>query len=130
MYELTVTKSFSAAHKLDGYKGDCSRLHGHTWFVEAAVKGSQLDELGMLVDFKRIENFLTDITDELDHNCLNELVVFDGSTPLKNPTAENIARYIYKILSSKVSTEFPNITIVRVTVWESPNSSATYREDD
>jgi len=31
MIELKVKSNFAAAHHLNGYKGDCSQTHGHTF---------------------------------------------------------------------------------------------------
>ena len=58
MYTLKVEGAFEAAHMVNGYPGKCARLHGHNWVVEAVVKGRELDELGMLVDFKIIKKAL------------------------------------------------------------------------
>jgi len=37
-YALTVRSSFSAAHRLSEYEGNCERLHGHNWQVEITVE--------------------------------------------------------------------------------------------
>ena len=58
MYTLKVEGAFEAAHRVVNYPGKCDRLHGHNWKVEAVVRGTELDELGMLVDFKAIKNAL------------------------------------------------------------------------
>ena len=55
MYTLKVEGAFEAAHRVVNYPGKCDRLHGHNWKVEAVVRGTKLDELGMLVDFKAEE---------------------------------------------------------------------------
>ena len=43
MYRLKVTDSFSSAHQLRGYQGECEELHGHNWKVEVEVEGEKLD---------------------------------------------------------------------------------------
>lgn len=127
MYELTVRSRFSAAHSLSGYPGDCARLHGHTWSVEVKVAGKMLDEMGMLVDFKDIKKHLSTVIDQLDHRLLNEVQGF-GEKGL-NPTAENLAFFIYKTLEQPIAAIRDGIRLKEISVWESPDAYATYREE-
>ena len=95
MFEIEVSAAFEAAHFIRGYAGKCSRLHGHNWQVAAIVRGEELDALGMLVDFRVIKAELNKILDDFDHRFLNELDDFAQ----ENPTAENLARKIYRQLA-------------------------------
>lgn len=123
MFEIEVSAAFEAAHFIRGYAGKCSRLHGHNWTVKAIVRGEELDKLGMLVDFKILKAELKKILDDFDHRFLNELETFAQD----NPTAENIARKIYRRLAS--AEIFGGSTKLHaVKVYESPNSCVTYRE--
>ena len=54
MYELTVEETFDAAHALRGYEGPCENLHGHTWKVQVQIQGEQLNDIGLLEDFKNV----------------------------------------------------------------------------
>ena len=76
MYEVGVTTHFSAAHRLAGYDGPCAGAHGHNWEVEVFIRGSELDDLGMLVDFRDVKSTLSEILSELDHRDLNTLEAF------------------------------------------------------
>ena len=126
MFELTVKAEFEAAHQINGYNGKCQRLHGHNWSVEAIVEGRELDELGMLIDFKILKAELNKVLDELDHRYLNELTIFSKEA---NPTAENLARYIFETLStSKIFTD-STAHIKAIRVYESPRSCVTYTAD-
>ena len=121
MYELTVESAFEAAHRIENYPGKCERLHGHNWIVEAIVRGSELNELGILIDFKVLKSELNKILDELDHKYLNELENFAK----KNPTAENIAEEIFnKLSASKIFSGETKLFAVKV--HESPKSCVTY----
>ena len=115
MYELMVESTFSAAHQLIGSKGPCEELHGHTWQVQVFLAGKKLDKIGMLLDFKDIKAGLNAVLQDYDHKFLNKSLPF-------NPTAENIAREIFEALKKG----FSNIN--KVTVWESPNAAASYKE--
>lgn len=125
MYTLKVDGAFEAAHRIAGYPGKCDRLHGHNWRVEATVAGTELDGLGMLVDFKLVKKALKDVLEELDHRYLNELTPFSEGL---NPTAENLSRLIFERLAgADIFTK--GTQLVSICVWESPNSSVTYTRD-
>ena len=125
MFEIKVSAEFEAAHRIAGYKGKCDRLHGHSWTVEDGVTGTRLDEIGMLVDFKLVKGRLRELLETLDHMFLNDLEPFSAGI---NPTAENIAKYIY---SEMAKAEFltEDIKLKHIQVWESPKSSVIYTED-
>ena len=118
MYEIKVKTGFSAAHNLKGYRGKCEHLHGHNWTVEAVFLYSALDKSGLAVDFRAARKALKDVTEKLDHAYLNDLKILKKA----NPTSENVARFIYDNLKKK------NEHLESVSVWENPNSCATYRE--
>jgi len=124
MYELDITREFSAAHMLKGYDGLCSNLHGHNWTVQVFIRASRLDDIGIAADFTIIKRVLTEILSRFDHKYLNELPEFQGI----NPTSENIARIIFETLAPAVAK--PGIALDRVRVCESPTSGATYRPDE
>lgn len=130
MYEIRVHTHFDAAHRLRNYTGKCSRMHGHTWKIEALVQGNGLDSTGMLIDFKVIKGILAEIVDEFDHQYINELPVFSDNLPdTMNPTAENIAKYIYDKMQQQINAGMPDIRLSKITVWESPAAAAVYWED-
>jgi 6-pyruvoyltetrahydropterin/6-carboxytetrahydropterin synthase len=120
MYELTVSCHFDAAHSLRGYPGECYRLHGHTWTVEATVSAEELDELGIVYDFKLLKADLNSVLERYDHLPLNDVEPFTEISP----TAENLARVIYERLAETIA---PAVHLVEVAVWESPVAKLTYR---
>ena len=122
MFKLVVKKEFSSAHILNGHPGDCKRMHGHNWLVEAEVQGNNINEIGMVIDFKDIKKNLKAIIAKLDHQFLNDLEPFIHD----NPTAENISKYIYKELSKNINTD--NIKVSEIKLWETKNSAVTYTE--
>ncbi|MBI2843594.1 MAG: 6-carboxytetrahydropterin synthase QueD [Armatimonadetes bacterium] len=120
MFEIFVEEKFDAAHCLRGYPGDCERLHGHTYRVRAFIRIRELGEIGMAVDFRNIRARLRSVLDYLDHTYINELPEFTEV----NPSAENLARFIYE----KMAEEYSGL-LHRVTVWETDSSAATYWEE-
>jgi len=122
MYEVIVESRFSAAHSLREYDGNCERLHGHNWRVEATVAGRELDDLGMLIDFRQLKKHVAEVLDELDHRHLNDLPAFSAV----NPTTENVARYIFDCLSKRLP---ESVRVRSVVAWETPGSGARYTAD-
>ncbi|MDP2912235.1 MAG: 6-carboxytetrahydropterin synthase QueD [Candidatus Omnitrophota bacterium] len=128
MYEILIKGDFSSAHNLRGYKGKCEALHGHSWKVEARFEKEDLNDIGISVDFVILKARLKDILKKLDHAYLNKIDVFKT----KNPSAENIARYIYTKLkragTRPAPTKEKGLFLKSVSVWESEASCATYYE--
>ncbi|HEC78180.1 MAG TPA: 6-carboxytetrahydropterin synthase QueD [candidate division WOR-3 bacterium] len=118
MFELSVQGTFSAAHRVRGYKGDCAGMHGHTYRVEVRVAVKELNRLGMTVDFRKVKKVLEQNLKKLDHKNLNTLPFFKKH----NATAEWIAVYLYKEMKKKIK------NIESITVWEGNENSVTYYE--
>lgn len=112
---MLVTKKFTfdSAHKLINYEGKCKNLHGHTYSLYVTVSG-EIDKLsGMVVDFNLIKNVVNEnVIYILDHNMLNEIV--------KQPTAENLAVWIWSQLKDKIK-------VCKIDLWETPDSFVTYK---
>ncbi len=124
MFELTIIVDFEAAHCIRDYPGKCSRLHGHNWKVEVLVSGSKLNKLGMIIDFRELKEEVNKVIMTLDHYYLNETEAFSEI----NPTAENIAKYIFDELVSKPAFS-QDIKVRAIRVWESPHSAVTYCQE-
>ena len=63
------------------------------------------------------------IVDELDHEFLNNLEPFSED----NPTAENIARYIFTKLSEEFSNN-KNVKVNSIKLWKTDKSAVSYKE--
>jgi 6-pyruvoyltetrahydropterin/6-carboxytetrahydropterin synthase len=120
MYELKIITQFGAAHQLKDTGGECENLHGHNWKIEVHVKGERLDKNGLLIDFKILKDETRKIIELLDHKYLNELEWFKDM----NPTSENISRLIYELIEKRINSK--DISVSRVTTWESDTACATY----
>jgi 6-pyruvoyltetrahydropterin/6-carboxytetrahydropterin synthase len=120
MFEVNIIKSFSAAHLLAEIGGKCEELHGHNFKVEISVAAEKLNSAGLLIDFRFLKKVLGEILAEIDHKHLNSLTSFAGI----NPSAENIAKYIYEKMDSKV--KMAGVNMIKVKIWESENAAVTY----
>ena len=134
MFEVRVEADFAAAHFLRDYNGKCENLHGHNYKVYAHVKGPQLNEGGMLLDFTKLKSALREVCKQLDHSNLNDLAVFD-----QNPSAERIAMYIYNGIIEILKKEGLDLSyqkdkktpaLYAVDVFETETSRARYRVDE
>jgi 6-pyruvoyltetrahydropterin/6-carboxytetrahydropterin synthase len=123
MFELRIDESFAAAHNLRGYRGQCEALHGHNWKVEVVVRADRLDELGLAIDFQELKAATKSVLASLDHAYLNELPPFKD----QNPSSENIARYIFQQVASRVERE--GLWVHRITAWESEKACASFIKD-
>ena len=134
MFEVRVEDSFAAAHFLRDYHGKCEALHGHNYKVFVHVRGAELNEGGMLLDFSKLKVALRQVCKQLDHTNLNDLAVFD-----QNPSAERIAMYIYNGIIEILKKEGLDLSyqkdkktpaLYAVDVFETETSRARYRVDE
>lgn len=123
MYELTVETVFASAHQLRGYKGKCENIHGHNWRVQVSVTAERLNDIDLAIDFHDLKAMTNEVVSQLDHKFLNDIFPFTE----KNPSSENIARWIFDSLAKKLTGY--GIKVSAVTVWESDTASATYYEE-
>ena len=123
MYEVSVDETFAAAHNLRGYKGKCENLHGHNYKVRVTLAGKEVDSVGLLYDFVHLKQVIQSVIRSLDHKYLNELSPFD----VVNPSAENIAKYIYDQTAKQLNQAPNGAGVSSITVWETDVTAATYR---
>ncbi len=121
-FEISVIDNFSAAHNLRGYRGKCEKLHGHNFKVKVILGANSLDKAGMVCDFHYIKDILKRVVKLLDHSHLNKLTYFKRV----NPTSENIAKFIFNRLSSKINRR--ENRLLKVIVWETEGNEASYQE--
>jgi len=111
---LDVEFYFAAAHHLPRYQGPCFRLHGHNYKFFIALEGEVDPKTGMIADFGDVKQAVGEqVLARVDHRNLNDI--------LDNPTAENIARWIWEALEGHVQ------GLVEVRLYEIPDSCVTYR---
>ena len=125
MFEVTVEAGFSSGHFLRNYKGKCENPQGHNYRVLVTLAGEDLDEAGLLLDFKLLKHLLRPVVERLDHRMINDIEPF---TEL-NPSAENLARYFYQ----QTARQLDEMTGGRVrvkdcTLFEPDTSFARYYE--
>jgi 6-pyruvoyltetrahydropterin/6-carboxytetrahydropterin synthase len=122
MFEVIIEETFAAGHALRNYKGKCENVHGHNYRCQVTLEGAELDDIGLLVDFVELKRVVHAVLDRMDHQWLNEFPPFDAL----NPSAENMARYIYDEICQGLKTR-EGVRVGLVRLWETDTASATYR---
>jgi 6-pyruvoyltetrahydropterin/6-carboxytetrahydropterin synthase len=114
--KITQAFSFEAAHFLPHVAPThrCRAMHGHSYRVELQLEGPVDPLTGFVVDFFEIEAAFGPLHAQLDHHCLNEI---EG---LENPTAENIAVWIW----DRTKKTLPQLA--KVIVFETKDCYAEY----
>ncbi len=111
---LDVEFHFAAAHRLPRYDGPCARMHGHNYRMVVCVEGEVDPRSGMVADFGRIKELVQEhVLSRADHRTLNDV--------LENPTAENIARWVFETMAPHL----PGLAEIRL--YEVPDCCVTYR---
>jgi 6-pyruvoyltetrahydropterin/6-carboxytetrahydropterin synthase len=111
---LDVEFYFAAAHRLPRYDGPCFRMHGHNYRFFVALEGEVDPRSGMIADFGDVKRIVQEhVLSRVDHRNLNDV--------LENPTAENIARWIWEMLEPHLN------GLCEVRLYEIPDSCVTYR---
>jgi len=131
---------FCAGHRLLNHEGKCANLHGHNYLVEFHVTGTEVDELGRVVDFAVINKLFKGWIDEnWDHGFIlwdqdrNAIDALSQVTPKRiyelpyNPTAENMALYLMRQIGPGLIETITgyDLKLTKVVVWETEKSSAT-----
>lgn len=143
-YQVTKTCRFSAAHRVEGVPGGCSRVHGHNYTAQLTLEASSLDKNGMVLDFRKMKKALTEfIAENLDHNLIisasdkiighvDDLSFIFGRTPFlmpeipndpaPSPTAEALACVLFMEARERLSDYLPEVKVHSVKLWETEDN--------
>ncbi len=120
MYEINVESHFYASHELALPDGSNESVHFHNWSVTADICSENLNDIGIVMDFRKLKQLLENITSKLEKKSLNSLKYFKNN----NPSAENVARFIFEKLEPKLP---KNVKLACISVIEEPLCRAKYR---
>ena len=115
IFEITKAATFDAAHKLPagGPPGSpYTRVHGHSFRVEATLRGAARAPVGWVDDLAALDAALKAAAGELDHSMLND------HPGLESPTLEAICLYFAALLRPEFD-GLCRIVVSRPTVGES-----------
>lgn len=119
--KITRQFTFSAAHHLTDYYGECERPHGHTYRLAVTVEG-KIQKNGLVIDFVLLKKIVEkNVISKFDHRDLNDL--------FKNPSAELIAVWIWKKLKNIGKETKTKVKLVEIKLWEGDNTFVSYDGD-
>lgn len=122
MYEIYVSASFEAAHRLVGDFGPATRTHGHTYRMEVIVRGERLNDDNTLYDIGVLRPAVDELAASLHYRDLDEVEGLAGT----NTTAEAVARFCWESLAPPLRGE--GLDSLAVRIWESPEVYAARDE--
>jgi 6-pyruvoyltetrahydropterin/6-carboxytetrahydropterin synthase len=114
VFEITKAAAFDAAHRLPAHPDGSpyTRLHGHSFRVEATLRGPAVPPVGWVDDLGALDAALREVAGALDHSLLND-------TPgLESPTLEALCAHF----AARLGPRFPalvRIVVSRPSVGES-----------
>ncbi len=114
LFEITKAATFDAAHYFaEGPQHrPYANMHGHSFKVEATVRGATQEPVGWVADLADLDAALRAVASELDHGVLNE------KPGLERPTLEHLCLYF----AQRLKPGFPGlsrIVVSRPTIGES-----------
>ena len=121
MYTLAVRRDFIARHFLIGGDwGPENYPNSHHYVLELQLSGAELDQHGYLCDIVDVEKQLDEVVAYYREQMLNERPEFEAL----NPSIEHFARILATALDERINA--PNITALKVVLWENEVAWASY----
>lgn len=122
MYRVSKQLWFCAAHQVRLSETQCEAMHGHNYRVLVHAEAKELDGTSYVIDFAALKKAAVAACARFDHANINEVEPFREGE--KNPTAEELARYLCEELGGR----FDNgrVRISKVEVFETDNNRAEY----
>ena len=120
MFTISVERHFHASHQLTLPDGSKEPVHSHDWIVTADISSEKLNNMGVVIDFRVLKAMIDRTVAGFDNKALDSIDYFRQN----NPSAENVAKYIYE----KLLIELPEgVKLLHVRIIEEPGCSATFR---
>jgi 6-pyruvoyltetrahydropterin/6-carboxytetrahydropterin synthase len=119
MFTISVKTHFWASHQLTLPDGSKEPLHHHNWVVTANISSDKLDSMGLVMDFGQFKAMVNEITARFDNVPLDSIDYFRRN----NPSAENVAEYIFHKLEPKLP---GGVELQSIKVIEEPGCSAKF----
>jgi 6-pyruvoyltetrahydropterin/6-carboxytetrahydropterin synthase len=121
MFTISIERHFQASHQLIMPDGSKEPVHSHDWVVTAALSSEKLNNMGVVMDFRELGAMIDKTVAGFNNKALESIGYFQQN----NPSAENVAKYIYE----KLLIGLPErIKLQNVRVVEEPGCSATFRK--
>lgn len=119
MFTISVETHFKASHQIRLRNGSKESSHFHDWVVAVDVGSDMLNKVDVVMNFQKLKQMLDSIVAEFDNASLNDVRYFQQN----NPSAENVAKYIFEKLESKLPV---SVRLESVKAIEEPGCSAKF----
>lgn len=142
MLQVTKIFRFETAHAIQGYSGQCSNLHGHSYILHVTVATgtgfeNYLPPPGFILDFKELKRLVNStIIASFDHRTILSEDYIAQHPPVAHlpniwiwqaePTAENILLYIRNSLQKESPA---GVLLRRLRINETGDSYAEWEEN-
>ena len=126
---------FNSAHRLynpawsdeknDAVFGKCNNpnFHGHNYELVVTLRGEPEADTGFVYDLKKLSDLIKEhVIKQFDHKNLNLDTPYFKSL---NPTAENIAMVIWRILRQQIDQDLE----LKIKLYETERNSVEYPAD-
>jgi len=121
MFTISVERHFRASHQLTLPDGSKESVHNHDWVVTASLSSEKLNNMGVVMNFQTLQVMIDKTVAGFDNTALESISYFQQN----NPSAENIAKYIYEKLRIKLP---KGVKLRNIRVVEEPGCSAKFHE--
>ena len=147
-YRICKTLEIENGHMLTLHPDKCRYPHGHSRKVEIILEAQELDDHGMVCDFKVVKDSIGEFLETFDHAlCVNTedpmyqtLKKAYGERVIgflnREPTTEVLAKTFFDKIAlglaeyaARTNTRYglrPIVRLVRVRVWETSSSWAEF----
>ncbi len=149
-YRICKTLEIENGHMLTLHPDKCRFPHGHSRRIELILEADDLDDHGMVCDFKIIKEAVGEFLDSFDHSlCVNtqdpmfdtlkqaygeRIIAFENT----EPTTEVLAKTFFDACAlrlaeyaSQTDTRYTlrkSVRLTKIRVWETSSSWAEYEE--
>ena len=136
MIEISRYHEIDCGHRVVNHESKCKHLHGHRYRFTFRLTAPELDTIGRVIDFSVVKSLLCEwLEDHWDHRMLlwekdpqlPDLCRLEPASIVPvpfNPTAENLASYLLRVVGPK-QLSGTGITLTSVTCQETSKCNAT-----
>lgn len=118
MYEVGLSKMFTAWHVMPGVEGPEGERHSHDYKLEVVVSRDELDDRGMVCDLDALDGILDKVVGVIADQDLEIIRPAEAEAV----TVEVLARWAHSEITGNLALDAE----LSVRVWESPTAFGGY----
>jgi len=126
MYQISIKYEFKAKHALKNNGRAIEPYHEHDWLCEVIIASKILDANGCVINFQVVDKIMDAVISNFKDNISEDSDMFAK----RGSSSENMAKYLFDLLSEKIMSEFSNVAVKKITLWEDEKHAASYYEEN